>query len=273
MQKSNSRKFTHDNVKELLTLTKLVSKYSGEFIAIAKNRRMAIKRIYKEALSGQGISDHSLSSLKNCIDTEFELEEILRPKLDRAKLLLVDLNPVAYTFLKKNEISSAWNFKFSSMRFYGLLEKQWPLIKKLFFLFVDYLDHLKIRANHELDLIKTKSTGMLFKGGELRNHWKKDKEFFDIFVSHLNELSGLASEMKHAGIISSSLLSLGSAVSFTLAFSKSFVSSEEGLTGWAFVFGAIFAAVATFNLALCLAPASKKEKGAINILDSFTHSI
>lgn len=271
MSYSNNFQFTKRDLKNFFELTKLISKYAPEFVDIANKRDIVIKKLFTEFKSSGHLDNGSLSDLKDCIADEYDLKSSLAHRVDKASFLFDKLNLVALKTFKEASETSGWTFKFKSFRFYSLLLKQWPLIKNLFFLFRDYLDHLDQRAAIEKEFINSKATGMLLRKSELRTLWQKDKVFFNTFSSYVNDLTLIVTELKKANIVSLSLFGSGSLASFTLAFVKSF--SENGFTGWAAVVFCIFISASMYNLAIYMVPASKKESEAVNILDSFNVAV
>ena len=268
---SNTFQLRSSNLKDFFHLSKIISKYAPEFVDIANKRDIVIKKVFKEFKSTGHIDEHSLSDLHDCIKDEYDLKEHLVHRVNEASLLFNRLHPVALKTFEEGYNSAAWKFKFKSMRFYNLLLKQWPLIRSLFFLFKDYLDHLDVRAAIEKKFIKDKATGMLLRNSELRKLWQKDKDFFLTFSAHIQDLSSIVSELKAANIVTFSLFGLGSAISYRLAFLSSL--DEKGFTGWAAIAFIIFMAAAMYNLAVYMTPASKKESDAVSILDSFDKSV
>jgi len=266
--------FRHKNLKQLKKLNELIIKNAPLFIDLASRRKKAIKNIFIHFKRFNSLDDAGGKELLNdlfvCVEDEEKLVKNLIKPFDESRLLFTKLEPLA-----KKTFSDCKYFSHDSLNFpkkvniCKLFKEKYHLIRNLFFLFDEYISHMKKRSLlEEKKLIAHKSSALLFKSSELRQLWHKDEELFDSFSKHLNTLNEAANELNKYDLVQATLF--GSA-SFLMVISSNFFMTEQNVDGNAVLLFLLFFFSFIYNLALLFNSIKGNELDAEKILSNFRH--
>ncbi len=253
--------------KLLNKINKLVVKRGGDFIKLARDRKEIIHDLFVHFKSEGELSKEHLDRLKILIEDERALVEEFEGVFEDSSLIFTRLFEVAPDFLEKCAHEKFMTTKLSSYALCKKLQHTFPSLRKLYYLFGNYLHHMKERSRLEESLIDNKQSALLFRKSKLRELWHKDDEIFRVFEKHFSELKIFAEEVKRNSFNFVSVSTMGSLI--LLAYATNFIEESDKDTLSVFIFFFLSLGVMFYNFSVYFRSAEKYETKAEEELTYF----